>query len=428
MDLGYDGCQAGPGLIQVASPIHFGGMPTDFTTDASGSALQPGVNSSAWANLLRVQRYEPTLPRSSVCNTELYLRCGIFNHTFAIQQSSQASDVPPRATGAISNILVEIGAPTDYLVDISSLFLESTQVCCPNISLNIVQFLNALADARSLEQSPVSGPDMSFFSQAFPPVPSPSSFYGSAYFQDLSNGAAAAMPALPGPSTQPSPISGSSPSTMESLLASASIAPAATSSASLQAGRRLLQATGQIPLPFWLTAQLQLKLSDSDPNQLLAWQYINISRATPVSAIGRYIVEVIAQNPGSDLTSTVLFNLNIVDYYQLAVSLALAGIPASGLSATQQDSFQAGVSSAFGLSASQISFLATPSNRRSLLQASTYVLKFSITGLNGKATAEALAQSLEQSVSSGQLNQQLTASGEERFNVTMLARTLPHAA
>ncbi|KAK9863437.1 hypothetical protein WJX84_004314 [Apatococcus fuscideae] len=151
--------------------------------------------------------------------------------------------------------------------------------------------------------------------------------------------------------------------------------------------------------------------SNSDPQMAVIWQYISISSATPVSAIGEYVIKVVAQNPGSNLTSSVLFNLNVVDYYQLTLSLALAGISPSGLTISQQHRFQAGISTAFGLDTAQIFLPNSSGPRRTLLQASTYVLRFSITGLNGKATAEALAQSLEVSVSNGQLNRQLAASG-----------------
>ncbi len=138
VDLGYAGCQAWPSALSVASPIHFGGMPTDFTADASGQALQPSVNSADWTNLISVQKYGPQLPKSFECNTELYLRCGIFNHTFLIQPNTSEIEAPEEIL-SMDDLLefeVSVDISNDVIIPlpIEDWFLQYSRECCLNIS------------------------------------------------------------------------------------------------------------------------------------------------------------------------------------------------------------------------------------------------------------------------------------------------------
>ena len=62
VDLGFAGCQLWPRSLRVTSPVAFWAgfaMPAAFTADASGDALQPAANSSAWQKLLEVQGHKP---------------------------------------------------------------------------------------------------------------------------------------------------------------------------------------------------------------------------------------------------------------------------------------------------------------------------------------------------------------------------------
>lgn len=138
VDLGYAGCQAWPSAISVASPIHFGGMPTDFTADASGQALQPSVNSTDWTNLISVQKYGPQLPKSFACNTELYLRCGIFEHTFLIQPNTSEIEAPEEIISMDEQLEFEVSVDIDNDViiplPIEDWFLQYSRECCLTIS------------------------------------------------------------------------------------------------------------------------------------------------------------------------------------------------------------------------------------------------------------------------------------------------------
>ena len=318
-------------------------MPTDFTADASSSALQPGTNSSEWANLLTVQSFQPVLP-----NSVYYY--GFSNHTFPLQSPTFQSDMPATATGAIDDVVVEVGMPSDYTVDITSLFADESRVCCPIISLQVVSYIDAQAAAGLIGQSPTISA-VSPSTQMLPEPAQAASAPGVTLAADTSrestaNTAVTATPAMPAPSAQSiqpdaavSPDSAgmmsalatsadpdvpstaalssasppdtadsiSSPDTVADSPASGLSAPAAFISTDLQPGRRLLQGSSQDLIPSWLTTQLEFRTSNSDPQMAVIWQYISISSATPVSAIGEYVIKVVAQNPWqqSDILSAV---------------------------------------------------------------------------------------------------------------------------
>ena len=96
--------------------------------------------------------------------------------------------------------------------------------------------------------------------------------------------------------------------------------------------RRLLQDNGAaIPLPSWLTTSFKLVQTErlfgsftQLHGRLSPQRQITISKDTPVLAIGQYVVQVASRTPGSDAATVVRFTLNVVDYYQLTVTLLYA--------------------------------------------------------------------------------------------------------
>ena len=414
-DLGYAGCRPVPTTIQVTSPIAVSGMPTDMRSDASGSALQPALDSDAWVRLVTIRGFKPVLPASFGCGSEWFKRCGVLKNDFAIAPPSQLLDSPTRANGAIPEVLIEIGIPKDILLDITGRFTTTSRVCCPIISLSIVSFVDA-ADAGALTATAGQGSAVS------PNIPVGFSLPSSFSSMTLSSPSVAVVPFAPkAPGMPPGMLQphGSYGSYGNGLYGygplSALSSPGPPASHSQQ--RPPVNLISQIPVPPWLSAQIELNYSDPSSQKINAWQYIRISRAVPVTAIRQYAVAVLAQNPGSNLTSALLFNLDVVDFYQLRTSLALGGIRATGLSPAQQAAFETGVSAAFNLSTSQVSLGAPTSQQRMLLQSSGYVLIFSITGLNGRKKALALATSLEQSVKNGQPSRSLGSSGDVRLSL-----------
>ena len=134
VDLGYAGCQPWPGQLQLTSPlpngIINGCMPTAFTADASANALQPGYDSSDWANLLTVQNFHPVIVSSRWD--------GIFYHTFAIQPEG-SQDGPPTGTLPVDKQLsfeVSVDITSDVILplDIDDWFEGHSRICCLNIS------------------------------------------------------------------------------------------------------------------------------------------------------------------------------------------------------------------------------------------------------------------------------------------------------
>ena len=395
VDSGFAGCRPLPTRVQITSPIAFKKMPTDMTSDASGSALQPVSTSDAWVNLVTVRDFKP-----------VFLG-GVIVKDFAIPPLRQPSDSPARAIGAIPDVLIQIGMPSDVVLDITGLFTNTGRVCCPIITLSIVNFEGS-TDADGLSATAGQGATVS------PDIPSGFTLPSSFSSMTLSSPSSAVIPFAP--LIQPSGSSGFYGYESHGIYGpvSASPSPSPPISFSEPAGPAgpSLNLTSQIPVPTWLSTQFEFKSLAPGSQQLTTWQYIRLSHTVPVTAVGQYVIGVLARNTGSNLTSAVLFNLDVVDFYQVRVSLALGGIPPTGLSPFQQAAFQTGISAAFNLSTSQVS-LDTPSGqRRMLLQSSGYVLSFSITGLNGRRKALALAKSVEQSVKNGQLSRSLRSSGQ----------------
>ena len=133
IDLGFAACQPWPNTLQLASPIGYMNMPTDFQADASGLARLPPVDSMDWQNLLTVRDFQPLLP--SYLDRDYYV-----NHTFAIRGISQAYDSPIGLNDSTRTALVAIGMPSEYHIDISSIFTQTGSLCCMNVSLNDIAF------------------------------------------------------------------------------------------------------------------------------------------------------------------------------------------------------------------------------------------------------------------------------------------------
>ncbi|KAK9822773.1 hypothetical protein WJX74_007372 [Apatococcus lobatus] len=407
VDVGFAGCRPWPTAMQVTSPIAVIGMPTDMTSEASGSALQPASDSADWIHLVIIRQFKPVLPRSFGCSSVWWNRCGVLKNNFPIASQGQPFSSLAKATGAIPDVLIEVGIPNDVLLDITGLFKSTDGFCCPIIRLSIISFV-AAADGLTTDAGQGSA--------VSPYVPAgyllPSSFSS----MTLSSPSSAIVPFEP--LLQPSMLqtygsygSYGYGSYSHGSVAAPAPAPAPSPPASISQPGPLVNLTSQLPVPTWLSTQFELNYSNPNSQQLNTWQYIRISRTVPVTAIGSYVVEVISQSPVSSDASAVFFNLDVVDFYQLRVLLALGGVPTAGLSTAQQAAFQIGVSAAFNLSTSQVSLGTPTGQRRMLLQSSGYVLNFSITGLNGRKQALALATSLEQSVKDGQLSQSLGSSG-----------------
>lgn len=139
LDLGYGGCEAWPARLLLSAPMAGAHMPSSFTADASGAALQPGAASPDWTNLLTVQDFQPAYPSGEPC-TEGATQpgCGTFTYAFSIAQPAVQSNAPPRALSAIPDTVVEIGSPNDTLIDVSSVFGGDSRVCCLELTLSIV--------------------------------------------------------------------------------------------------------------------------------------------------------------------------------------------------------------------------------------------------------------------------------------------------
>ena len=143
MDLGNAGCHSLPASVTVTSPIFASwgqtyGIPTDFTADASGAALQPSTDSSAWEKLVSVQRFKLD-SQSLKCDQS---RCGILSHTFSIQpaSASMGASQTVNASDAQRTFSVPIDLSSDKLfpLDTDDWFKQNSRQCCLGISAMIV--------------------------------------------------------------------------------------------------------------------------------------------------------------------------------------------------------------------------------------------------------------------------------------------------
>lgn len=140
VDLGYAGCQPWPEALLLTSPISACGMPTDFSSDLSGAAIQPAVDSADWMNLITVQNYKPQLPSSFWCISNPFNRCGVLTHNFPIQPKSALGTIrAPTAVNLLDqnpSFAVSVDINTDQLLflDVEKWFHQHSQACCLNIS------------------------------------------------------------------------------------------------------------------------------------------------------------------------------------------------------------------------------------------------------------------------------------------------------
>lgn len=152
VDLGHNGCQPWPSSMRVTSPITPHGMPTAFTTDASGTALQPGPESADWQQLLTIHSFEPAVPADHAPDRAL-------SYTFAIPPQNatlamQAADM--QVLASISDVLVQLSQPQDEVLDVSAVFAISSRSCCLDYGLSLMDFI-PLADSSFPELPIPSG-------------------------------------------------------------------------------------------------------------------------------------------------------------------------------------------------------------------------------------------------------------------------------
>lgn len=112
------------------------GPPTDFTSDASGAALQPSTTSTAWQTLLRVQHSFPSMPTSGyACNRdEYYGPCGIIHQAYALspQPATPSGPIIIANPDELPDLVITIGAkdPTILALPLNDWFEQQSGSCC----------------------------------------------------------------------------------------------------------------------------------------------------------------------------------------------------------------------------------------------------------------------------------------------------------
>ena len=139
VDLGREGCQPWPASLTVTDPVAtvFGlnfGIPTDFTADASGTALQPPTDSSAWEKLISVQKFNPDFQFLG-CQHQ---RCGTLSHTFRIQPASASMGAPEAVNSSDAqrtfSVPNDISSDKFLPLDTDIWFKQNSRQCCLEIS------------------------------------------------------------------------------------------------------------------------------------------------------------------------------------------------------------------------------------------------------------------------------------------------------
>ena len=136
VDVGHDGCQPWPAELSVTSPISVLGMPTDFTSDASGAAVQPSVDYSKWANLITVTGFKPSFQPLGCTNWIDH--CGNLAHTFPIIPAGSTVKAP-EAMAPMNDLLaytvsVDMTSDKIFQLDTEKWFRQNSRVCCLKIS------------------------------------------------------------------------------------------------------------------------------------------------------------------------------------------------------------------------------------------------------------------------------------------------------
>ena len=135
VDLGHNGCRPWPAALSVTSPIAASGMPSDFSSDASGAAVQPAADSPSWTNLITVRDFKPS-SQSLGCNG--WDRCGVLAYNFLILPAGSTVKAPEVET-AINDLLaynvsVDITSDATFPLNASKWFTQYSRACCLNIS------------------------------------------------------------------------------------------------------------------------------------------------------------------------------------------------------------------------------------------------------------------------------------------------------
>ena len=111
--------------MQLTAPYsqqwpYFGGPPTEFSADASGAGLQPAPDSSAWSNLLSVQKLNPPLWHGAY---------GVFSHMFLIVP---ADGIQASGGASLADLEISLDDPigTNLSINVEDAFLAQSRNCC----------------------------------------------------------------------------------------------------------------------------------------------------------------------------------------------------------------------------------------------------------------------------------------------------------
>ena len=151
IDLGYAGCQAWPEQMDLAAPFTqnqypAGSLPTAFKSQASGAALQPPVNSSAWQLLVDVENFEPKYPTSNCGSCGGSCLQGVLLLTVPILPMGAAAATPAQSPlptlhdemlNSSLSISLADGLGTVYPLDAQDMFQPQSRTYPPIITAGL---------------------------------------------------------------------------------------------------------------------------------------------------------------------------------------------------------------------------------------------------------------------------------------------------
>ena len=142
VDLGYNGCQPWPKQMHIAALTQRIGLPTSFTADASGAALQPSPDAADWENLIIVQNFKPATPQDCYHAEDSFV-CGVLNVSFPILPHDspglgRAPVLADPATTAFSVLQSDLQSDTILPLDTGVWFQQNSRACCLNITAQLV--------------------------------------------------------------------------------------------------------------------------------------------------------------------------------------------------------------------------------------------------------------------------------------------------
>lgn len=149
VDLGYARCRQRPTSLALVSPVHQLGPPTDFTSDAASTGLQPSAGAPTWQNLLTARDYHADMPRSGyLCNLPYkYQSCGSLLQNYSIAQppAQLLGPVLVADTDELPELAFTIGAaePVAVPLEAGGWFQGRSGVCCLSISAHAVDDTNS---------------------------------------------------------------------------------------------------------------------------------------------------------------------------------------------------------------------------------------------------------------------------------------------